>query len=309
MLFIEIMLDLNIDRLNLNLLVALDALIAERSVTRAAARLGLSQPAVSHALARLRKALGDPLLVRSPRGMDLTPRAQAIAGPLTRALGDLAAAVRPPAFFDPARTARRFRIATDDYLERLLLPKLLPRLWQEAPGIDIEVTTSGARSGHDLADGLVDAVIAPAGVIGPLPGAYTQHLFEERFVCLSRQDHPAIGRRLTLDAYVAVPHILVSPGGRPGSIVDKALSKLGRRRRVAVNVPHFLAALPIVRQSDVVITIGSRLAFASREGLRIHKPPLDLPGFSVSLFWHEREHADPAHVWFRRIVASVAKAM
>jgi DNA-binding transcriptional LysR family regulator len=309
MLLIEFMQDVHLHSLDLNLLVALDALIAERGVTRAAERLGLSQPAVSHALARLRKTLGDPLLVRSPRGMDLTPRAQGIAAPLARALVDLAAAVRPPAPFDPAASTRRFRIATDDYPERLVLPKLLARLWREGPGVEVEVMTTGPRSGHDLADGLADAVIAPAGVIGSLPGAYTQHLFDERFVCLSRVRHPTIGRRLTLDTYIALPHLLVSPGGRPGSIVDKALSKLGRRRRVAVVVPHFLAALPIVRQSDVVVTIGRRLALASREGLRIHAPPLELPGFGVSLFWHEREHGDPAHAWFRRIVASVAKTI
>ncbi len=270
--------DVHLQGLDLNLLVALDALIAERSVTRAAERLGLSQPAVSHTLARLRKALGDPLLVRAPRGMELTPRAQSIAAPLARALSDIAAAVRPPGSFHPARAKRRFRIATDDYLGRLLLPKLLARLWQEGPGIDVEVAVAGPRSGHQLADGLVDAVIAPAGVIGRLPGAYTQHLFDERFASLSRIGHPAIRRRLTLDAFVALPHVLVAPGGRPGSIVDTALAKLGLRRRVAVIIPHFLAALPIVRQSDAIVTIGRRLAVASRDGLRIHAPPLDLPG-------------------------------
>lgn len=301
--------DVHLRRLDLNLLVVLEALISERSVTRAADRLGLTQPAVSHALGRLRKSLGDPLLVRVPRGMELTPRAQAIARPLARALDDLAAAVRPPAQFEPASASRRFRIATDDYLERLLLPKLLARLWRAGPGIDIEVTTAGPRSGHELADGPLDAVIAPTGVIGRLPGAYTQHLFDERFVCLSRARHPAIGRKLTLDDYVSLPHLLVSPGGRPGSVVDSALARLGLRRRVAITVPHFLAALPIVRQSDAIVTIGRRLALASREGLRIHAPPLELPGFDVSLFWHERDHADPAHIWFRRMVAGTARAI
>jgi DNA-binding transcriptional LysR family regulator len=301
--------DMHLDSLDLNLLVALNALIAERSVTRAAERLGLSQPALSHTLARLRKALGDPLLVRSPRGMDLTPRAQAIAAPLARALDDLAGAVQPPAPFDPAHAIRRFRIATDDYLERLLLPKLLAGMWREGPSISVEVRTAGPRSGHDLADGVVDAVIAPARVIGRLPGAYTQHLFDEKFVCLSRVGHPAIGRRLTLETFVAVPHLLVSPGGRPGSIVDTALAKLGLRRRVAVVVPHFLAAPPIVRQSDAVVTLGQRFALASGEGLRIHPPPLELPDFDVSLFWHERDHGDAAHTWFRRMIAGAAKAI
>jgi DNA-binding transcriptional LysR family regulator len=305
---IHIMQTVHLRGIDLNLLATLDALIAERNVTRAGERLGLSQPATSHALARLRKAFDDPLLVRASGGMELTPRAQAIADPLARALEALAEAVRSPAPFDPAKAERRFRIGTDDYLERMLLPKLLARVWRDAPGIDVEVTVTGSRSGQDLAEGRVDAVIAPTGVIGPLPGAYTQHLFDERFVTLARSGHPAVGKRLSLDAYIALPHVLVSPGGRPGSVVDTALASLGRQRRVALVVPHFLAAIEIVRQSDAIVTLGRRLARAARPGLRVHEPPLELPGFGVSLYWHQREHADPAHIWFRRLVAKAGKS-
>lgn len=301
--------DIHDRHLDLNALVVLRTLVEERGVTRAAERLGLTQSAVSHALAKLRRVLGDPLLVRSPGGMEPTPRAQAIAVPLARALDDLVGAVRPPASFEPMQSDRRFRVATDDYLERVLLPPLLARLWQEGPAINISVASTGSQSGHDLAAGLVDVVIAPSGVIGRLPGAFTQRLFFEEFVCLVRDDHPLVRDRLSLRRFVALPHVLVAPGGRPGSIVDKALAREGFRRRVAVQVPHFLAALAIVRASDAVLTVGRRLAVAAGEGLRMHRPPLALPGFDVSLFWHERGHTDPGHVWLRRLVGLAARSI
>lgn len=309
MLLIASMHDVHSDRIDLNLLVVLQALIAERSVTRAAERIGLSQPAMSHALARLRRALDDPLLVRTPRGMEPTPRARAMAEPLDRALEDLARAVAPTAKFDPTRARRRLRVATDDYLELILMPKLLARLWREAPRIDIRVTSAGRQSGNDLAEGRVDMIIDPVSAFESLPGAYSQRIFDERFVCIVRKDHPMVGKRLSLDTFVALPHALVSPAGRPGGIVDTALAKLGLSRRVAIQVPHFVVAPEIVRQTDVILTVGERIARADREGLRILEPPLALPGFTVSTIWHERNHADPAHVWFRSMIADVAKSL
>jgi DNA-binding transcriptional LysR family regulator len=301
--------DVHLRRLDLNLLVVLHALLAERSVTRAAEQVGLSQPATSHALARLRKALGDRLLVRTPRGMELTPRARAMAEPLERALADLGRALDTPARFEAPRSRRRFLIATDDYIELILLPVLLKRLWHEAPGIDIRVTGVNPRSGEDLASGRVDLVIDPVQVLGPLPGAYSQRILEERFVCVVREDHPAIGQKISLKTFAALPHALVAPGGRPGSIVDTALAKLGMRRRVAVQVPHFLAAPPLVRQTDVVLTVGERIAKSFPDGLRILEPPIDLASFTVETIWHERNHADPAHMWFRSMIADVAKSI
>lgn len=299
----------HLGNLDLNLLVVLHALITERSVTRAAAEVGLTQPAMSHALARLRKALGDPLLVRTPRGMEPTPRAKAMAEPLERALADLREAVSSPTTFDPRRARGRFRIATDDYLELILMPKLLARLWQEAPGIDLRLSSSSSRSGHDLAEGRIDMIIDPVSAFGPLPGAYSQRILEERFVCVVRADHPRIGKRLTLEAFVELPHALVAPGGRPGGIVDAALAKRGMRRRIAIAVPHFLAAPAIVRQTDVILTVGERIAKALGDGLRILSPPIPLPRFSVETIWHERYHADPARSWLRHVVAEVAKGL
>jgi DNA-binding transcriptional LysR family regulator len=301
--------DVHLRDLDLNLLVVLRALIAERSVTRAAAEVGLSQPAMSHALARLRTALGDQLLVRTPRGMEPTPRAKAIAEPLERALANLREAVNAPTAFDPKRARRGFRIATDDYLELVLMPQLLARLWLEAPGINVRILNSSGRSGHDLAEGRIDLIIDPVSAFGPLPGAYSQRIIEERFVCVVRADHPRVRKRLTLDTFVALPQALVAPGGRPGSIVDAALAKRGLRRRVALEIPHFLAAPHIVRHTDVILTIGERIAQAMADGLRILAPPIELPRFTVETIWHERHHADPAHTWFRHVVAEVAKEL
>ena len=299
----------HLEGLDLNLLVVLQALIAERSVTRAAAEVGLSQPAMSHALARLRKALGDPLLVRTPRGMEPTPRAKAMAEPLERALIDLREAVSAPTIFDPGRARGRFRVATDDYLELILMPKLLARLWQQAPGVDVRISNSSGRSGHDLAEGRIDIIIDPVSAFGPLPGAYSQRILQDRFVCVVRADHPGVGKHLTLETFLALPHALVAPGGRPGGIVDAALAKLGLRRRVALEIPHFLAAPAMVRETDIVLTVGERIAQALGDGLRILSPPIELPRFSVDTIWHERHHADPARVWFRRVVAEVAKGL
>ena len=301
--------DIHLRTLDLNLLYALDVLLAERNVTRAAERLGLTQSAMSHALSRLRAALDDPLLVRVPGGMKPTPRATALAQPLSRALAELARAISNPSAFEPSRAKRRFTVATDDYMERILLPKLLARIWREAPAIDVHVTPVNPRLAEDLLGGRIDAIISVASAIGTLPGAYSQRLMDERFVCLMRNGHPLAGRKLTLDQFVSYPHVLVAPAGRAGSVVDTALAKRTRKRRVAVTIPHFLAAQQIVAESDVILTSGERLAKTMTGNLCIARPPVDLPAFTITLFWHERNHADAAHQWFRSVVIDVAKRM
>lgn len=311
--FVKLMVDINnmhnmhFKNLDLNLLVVLDTLLAVRNVTRAAERLGLSQSALSHALARLRVALADPLFVRGPGGLKPTPRAEAMAAPLAQALAEVARAVSQPQAFVPGKSARRFRIATDDYLELVLLPKLLARVWREAPGINISVAPIGPALGRELAEGRIDAIISVEGVLGSLPGACMQRLFSERFVCAVRKGHPRVRKVLTLEAFIALPHALVAPRGRSGGIVDAALAKIGRRRRVAIEVPHFLVAPHIVRASDVVLTIGDRVAKLISDGLQLMPPPLELPGFDVALFWHERNNTDSAHQWFRKTLIEVAR--
>jgi DNA-binding transcriptional LysR family regulator len=301
--------DVHLRRLDLNLLVVLQALLAERSVTRAAERLALSQPAVSHALARLRRSFGDRLLVRTPHGMKPTPRAKAMAEPLERALADLTRAVSSPGEFDPRRARRRFHMATDDYLELVLMPRLLARVWRDAPGIDIRVHSVGARSGHDLAEGSIDFIVDPLEVLGQLPGAYSQRILDERFVCIVRAGHPVLGKPLTAKAFASLSHALVAPAGRPGSIVDTALGKLGLRRRVAIAIPHFIAAPAIIRETDAVATLPRRIALTLGDGLVLIEPPIALPTFTIETVWHERNHNDPAHAWLRGCISEVSRGL
>ncbi len=297
---------------DLNLVLALDALLAERHVTRAANRLGLSQSAASHALARLRELLGDPLLVRGPRGvMEPTPRALTLAPRVHRALGEVAAALRRPEPFAPASARRTFQIAAGDYAELVLLPALAARIAAVAPGIDLFVRAVPDDIPGAIARGDVDLVLAPtrpSDVSGP--GTYQRLLFEERFVCAVRRGHPAATRRLTLERYCALDHLLIAPRGTLGSFVDDALAPLGRQRRVAVAVPHFLIVPHVVASTDLIVTLASRVAtaFADSHKLAILKPPpeLALVGFSMHQIWHERAHGDDAQKWLREQIAAVA---
>lgn len=303
----------HLEGLDLNLLVALRALLAERHVTRAAARVGLSQPAMSHALGRLREVLGDPLLVRTPRGMQPTARAEAMKLPLERALEDLGRILSSPPAFEARSSTRTFRIATNDYAELVLLPRLLAKIWSEASGVDIRVTHLDAGASDELAEGRVDIAIGVGAQFGApdLPrGLRKQRILTDRFVCVVREEHPVVKRRLSLDDFVSLSHALVAPRGGSGSVVDSALAAMGKKRRVAISVPHFLVAPHVVRETDVVLTLAERVAraLAPLLGLRQLAPPLELEGFSMSMVWHDRQHADPAHAWLRGVIASVAKA-
>lgn len=308
-----IMHEVNIAGLDLNLVAALHALVAERHVTRAARRIGISQPAMSHALARLRERLGDPILVRGARGMQPTPRAEAMREPLERALGDIARVLSPPEAFDPARARRRFTIATNDYAELVLFPALLERLWREAPGVDVRVTTLQASGETELREGRAHLAIAPSPLYAgaAAPGVFVQRLFSDRFVCVVREGHPVVKKRLSLDAFCALPHALVSPRGEGGGVVDEALAKLGKKRRVAILLPHFLVAPHVVRATDVVLTLAERVArsLAAPLGLVRVPPPLEVPGFGMVMAWHEQNHGDAAHAWLRALVADVARGL
>ena len=296
------------DMHDLNQLRVLDALLTERSVTGAARRLGRTQPALSHALARLRETHQDPLLVRSGRGMALTPRAEALAPRLRLALRGLEDAVRAALPFDPASTRRSFRVATADYAELVLLPRLIPRLEREAPGVDLwlrrpmDDLTGLADSDTDVVVGLAAASVLGAGVI-------CRPLFSDRFVVIMRADHPLSQAPLTVEAYAAARHAFIAPRGGPGGVVDDALAKLGLSRRVALAIPHFLVAPYVVAGSDLVLTLAERVAraFASHLPLTIVEPPLPLPRFTISLMWHERHHADLGHAWLRSTLAEVAR--
>ena len=296
---------------DLNLLVALDALLGEGNVTRAAARIGLSQPAMSHALGRLRLLFDDPLLIRTPRGMVPTPRAEVLIDPIRRALDDLERAIQKRPAFDPATARRAFTIAAVDYNEMVILPPLLARLSKEAPGVDL--VTRPIRMDEiddDLECGAMDLAIG--ALFGEdKAGRYQQRLFTERLVCVVRADHPEVKETISLEQYVELRHALISPRGRKGGMVEDELGKLGLSRRIALTVPHFLVAPLVVAQTDLVLTLAERLArtFAGMLPLRIVSLPLHVPGFSTTQFWHERQNQDPAHAWLRGLIAEVCKAL
>jgi DNA-binding transcriptional LysR family regulator len=310
MICISIMHTANIGAIDLNLLVALQALLTERHVTRAAARMGLTQPAMSHALGRLRTTLGDPLLVRGQSGLQLTARAASLVDPLDRLLRDASALLAAPTF-DPKTSTRRFRIATSDYMEIVLMPRFLEHLSEEAPNIDI-VMVRHAQGTAQLDEGEADLMMVPPG---PLERSDTraQRILDEKFVCVVRADHPTVGKKMTLDRYVELGHVLVSPRGDGVGLVDHALAKVGRTRRVAVVVPHFLVAPFLVERTDYVLTVAARIARSLLPAVKLKLLPvpaeLDLPGFDVRVVWHERDHADPAHAWLRTRIATVARSI
>ena len=294
----------NLDGVDLNLLRVLDALLTTRHVTRAAERLGLSQPAASHALARLRALLDDPLFVRTPTGLTPTPRAAQLADPLRAALAALEAAVLGGAAFDPATARRTFTVATTDYGSFVMVPPLLERLRRDAPGVDLWVRNTQPDAFEQLALGDADLAVGPLSPAAARASIHARLLYEERFVCMVRKGHPAVRRGLDLATLAALSHVLVAPRGAPGGVVDEVLAKHGLARRVALAVPHFLMAPHVVAGSDLVVTIGARVAAAFVEllPLQVFEPPVPVPGFKVSLAWHARTHHDPAHQWLRAAI-------
>ncbi len=293
--------------IDLNLLVLLDTLLRERSVSRAAKRLGIRQPALSKSLERLRRMLADPLLVRTAGGMVPTPRAMELEAPLRRLLEELRTALAPRTGFDPATTTQRFRIATTDYAAVALVPGVIARVRREAPSADLVVRS--ARFGElldDLREGVVDLY---AGLLSRPPEAlYASRLFTDRFVCLVREDHPAVGARLTLKQYVELPHLLVSPvGGGFVGWIDHELVRLGLKRRTVLSLQHFLVAPHVVCESDLIVTLPERIARKAAAGLpvRVLSPPLKVPTLTVRQFWHARTHHAASHRWFRALVADV----
>ncbi len=291
---------------DLNLLVVLRALLETRSVTRTAERSGMSQPAVSRALAKLRRIFDDALLVKSGTVMRPTIRGSALVEPLQKALAGLTDVLsdRPP--FDPASTTRVFRIATTDYGATVILPRLSGLMFSEAPRASVEIAPVDGQTFRNLGETNLDLALYSDNPVPPTLRA--RDLFRETFACLLRAGHPALARsergRMRLEDYVSVSHILVSvPGGRPGP-VDTALAALGHSRHVAVRIPYFSTAALVAANSDLVLTIPRRAAenFSDDSRLRLVEPPLELPNFGYRMLWHERTHAEPDHAWLRRMV-------
>lgn len=285
------------------------ALLDERHLTRAGKRLGLSQSATSHALSRLRRVFGDPLFVRTSRGLTPTPRAHELAAPVGEALLALGRCFREQPGFEAASAARSFSVATSDYGSFVLAPKLIELVAHGAPNVDLWLRAVGAPFEEQLSRGDVDVVVVPARKSELPAGIRSRRLYRERLVCLVRKDHPQVKKRLHLAAWTSMRHVLVAPNGTPGGVVDAALTELGARRRVAVAVPHFLLAPHVVAESDLIVTVGERVAaaFAQLLPLRVVEPPVKLPTFDLRMYWHERLHRDPAQQWFREVVRRSAE--
>lgn len=296
---------MNITATNLNLFVAFDALIEHGSVSRAARHVGVTQSAMSNSLRNLRAVFGDPLFLRTSHGIVPTPRARELAGPVREAMRLLERALGPLQF-EPASSTRTFTLLASDYVEFVLLPRLLGYLGRHAPGVRLRVLPWGLqRVPDELARGDADLMI---GFYDRVPAHHREQLlFDERYVCIVRKGHPRVGRRLTLGTYVAMKHIMVSQSGEATSGIDRALAALGRTREVSLRVSHFLNVPTLVANSDLVASLSRRVAepFARMLPLQLFEPPLRLRTSRIGMVWHDSLHDDPAQRWLRGAVAEL----
>ena len=304
---------LRLESVDLNLLLALHWLLEEQSVTGAAAKLALSQPAMSRALARLRVLLGDALFVQSGRRMLPTPYAEGLRPQLAEAVERLRAALRPREDFDPLHAAGAFRIASNDYLALVLARACQQSVRKEAPGLDVEITTLEPGTFQRLVSGAIDLVVLPDVGIANLPKSLDveqfvrRPLFEEQFVCMARQGHPAATKRLTIKQFAALDHVLVSPSGQGPGVIDKLLKEHNAHRRIAYRVQSFLAAQQILTFTDCVAVLPRRLIEASSQKWSKLKPPFNIPGFTVLSAWHPLRTGDALHRWTRERLAEAMR--
>ncbi|HEY9102340.1 LysR family transcriptional regulator [Chitinimonas sp.] len=303
---------MNFQGIDLNLLAAFDALMNERNVTRAATQVGVSQPAMSAALSRLRKLLGDPLFLRSADGLLPTPRARELAAPISQALRQLEATlVRKPEFV-PHEAKLTINLGLSDYPAFVLLPSLLAALEEQAPGILINVHAFNDRDhAVDLLDaGAIDAAIGvppthPEGRI------LTRPILQDEFVTIIASKHPAARRGMDMETYLSLPHALVSPEGQRHGLVDQALAQQGEQRTLVLTLPQMFALPTIVASTRMTGTVLKRIALNSPSArkLAFFPPPVALPEIVFHLIWHRRSDSNPAQQWMRTLIESVATAL
>lgn len=304
---------MNLATLDLNLLTVFAALAEERSVSRAARRVGLSQPAVSNALARLRAALGDPLFVRSRAGMSPTPRAEQLRAPVLGALDQLRTALSGERSFDPSRSARVFRVAMSDYSEWLLLAPLLERLRREAPGVTLHVRRLDALFAvpeAGLHSGALDLAIGPfPDARGLSPGVHAETLYEEDHVVVLRKSHPALKRPLTLDRFAALPQAAVIFRAEPWGLIDTELAARGHRRKLRFASSHFAAVLQAVAASDLAACVPESLARRFKMWLPLASRPMPfpLPRFVTRAVWRASSAPEEGLAWFRQLLREAGR--
>ncbi|NKK78606.1 LysR family transcriptional regulator [Rhizobium leguminosarum] len=286
---------------DLNLLVTLDVLLAEGSVARAAQRLRLSPSAMSRALARLRETTGDPLLVRAGRGLVPTPRALELRERVGRTVEDAQAILRPAEALDLQRLVRTFTLRTSEGFAESFGPDLIARLGRQAPGVRLRFVQKPDKDSAPLRDGTVDL---ETGVVGGTTGpeVRAQALFRDRFIGVMRLGHPLCEREMTPSLYAGGQHIYVSRRGLDKGPIDEALHALGLERQIATIVSGFSTALQLARNSDLIASVPERHTGALRAGMHSFPLPVPTPEITVSLLWHPRMDADPAHRWLRGCV-------
>ena len=297
---------MNISDFDLNLLVVFDAVITEGGISRAADRLDLSQPAVSNAMARLRKATGDRLFVRMANGMAPTPYALRIAGPVRHALATIRDSLSDSQGFDAATAERSFVLYLTDLGEAFFLPRLLARLSQVAPGVRIRTLPMPPEAAQEaLKSGEVDLAV------GNLPdfrtGFYQQRLFREHYVCAVRRDHPAIGERITPRQFAAASHAIVTPAGTGHGVIERKLMEHGLESRIVLRVQNFLVLPSIVATTKLIAlvphSVGSQLS--RNNDIKLLPVPISIPTFDVKQCWHERFHGDEGNRWLRQQFAEL----
>nr|WP_295111549.1 LysR substrate-binding domain-containing protein [uncultured Caulobacter sp.] len=294
-------------RYDLNLLPIFVALMEERSVTRAAQRLGITQPALSNALARLRTTMRDPLFIRERYGVRPTQMAEELAPVIAAALARLDDAILGQQDFDPGQAVRLFTIAPNSYVEFVLAPAIVTRLRERAPGIKLrlmpfgtDLTETGVMSG--------DTAMVLGRIVDPPDNLVVQHLMDEGLSCVVRADHPEIGEAISREQYERLRHVNVLPPGRLRAGLFQALDQRGLRREVAVSVTHFLAVPEMVAATDYCATLPNLICrhLTRDPRLKVLSAPVDLGTFPVQMGWHVRYRQDPAHRWLRALIAEVA---
>ncbi len=298
--------------IDLNLLAAFDALMEERNVTRAAARVGVSQPAMSAALARLRALFGDPLFLRSAEGLLPTPRARDIAQPIAQALRQIEAALvaKPP--FMPAMASLAFTLGLSDYPAFVLLPALITSLEQQAPGVSLHVRAlTGRDSAVDLLDaGTIDLAVGVMPV-RPENRIMTKSILRDEFVTITRRDGTTARDNITLERFLSMRHVLASPEDDRHGLVDQALAQIGKQRILALTLPHMFAIPTVVAGTAMTATLMRRVVLNSsvRHELALFPPPVILPTIEFHLIWHRKSDQHPAQRWFRDLIASQALSL
>lgn len=295
---------MNLNKVDLNLFIVFDAIYTEANLTRAGQIVGITQPAVSNALARLRETFNDPLFVRTAQGMVPTPMAQNIIGPVRNALQLLRVSVQESRTFNPLQANKTFRISMTDLTEAVVLPPLFQRLRRLAPNVKIESMLAKRReTTKELAAGRLDfAMDAP---LNTDPQVRHVKLLEDRYVCAMRRAHPLAKDKLSVEEYLSLSHIHISSRRSGLGMVDLALGKMGQQRKIALRSQHYMMATQVIQQTDMAVTVPER--FARRHDLHQIPLPVDIPPLETHIYWHESTDQDPANRWMREQMIEIAQ--